>query len=110
VVDQDAPHRGRGYGEEVSAVPDRLRRALVQAKKRFMNQRSRLQQVTGPFVSEIALGEAAKLPVHDRHQFIAGRLVAATPAFEETRNVPGLISQRGRSLRHHYPDPVFFLQ
>ena len=87
VVHQYAPHHLRRQREELLPVRERRIVGLDQAQPRLVNERRRLQRVTGAFPPEVGVGDLAKLPVDDRHQRVERAGLAAGPPLEKLRDV-----------------------
>ena len=67
-LDQDLAHGVRRDGAEVRAVLPAPRLVLHQAKVGLVNERRRLQRLTGPLAAQIIGGEPPQLLIHDRQQ------------------------------------------
>ena len=88
VVDQDAPIRGRGQGEEVRPVLERCRGARGQAQKRLVHEGGRLKRVPRSFSPEVALRETPELLVHEGHEVVQGLSLSLAVAREKPGHFP----------------------
>jgi len=85
MVDEHAPNRLGGKGEEV-CPPAPLDLSLVHhAKIRFVNEGRRLKGVIGPLVPEVTLSQSAQLIVHQRKESIRGRSIPLAGILEHSR-------------------------
>jgi len=79
----------------------------------FVDQRCRLQTVTGPLALQIVVRQAVELVVHNRGQPSERVLVAVGPRTEQRTDVVGKWFTRAHALRHggwprHYIDLLCF--
>jgi hypothetical protein len=88
-----AHHTGRQRDEMRAILPADLFR-LDQTQIGFMDERGRLEAVTGLLVPQMASRDLMKLTVDKRHQLLQGGFVALSP----------LAQQRSDLCRH---DPAF---
>ena len=75
-IDQDAAHRLSGGGEEMSAVGELRRLVADQPQPGFVNERGRLQRLTGSFVRHPVGRQLAQLLINKREQLISGLRIA----------------------------------
>ena len=81
MIDEDAPHRAGGDGEEVTTVlPGHV--GLGEAQEGFVDERGRLQRVRRPLAAHVAARQAVQLRVDERRQLGEGVVVAAAPALQ----------------------------
>src|SRR6516165_11695311 len=79
LLDEDAPHRLGGGGEEVATIlPGRAVRVADQPEVGLVDQRCRLEGLSRRLAGEPGLGEPPELLIDDGHQ-LAGAL-RLTPA------------------------------
>jgi hypothetical protein len=75
VIDQDSSHHCGGHGNKVCAVPPLNAIDLDQAQVRLINQRRRLERVTGVLPAHVVVGEPMQLVVQNREQRICRRRI-----------------------------------
>ncbi len=90
VIDEHAPHRLRGEGEEVMAIVDDVG-AVHEAQIRLVDERGRLQRVLPGFAAHVASRQLMKLRVQGAHDAVRGVGVAAA----HTSKQRGQISTAG---------------
>jgi hypothetical protein len=93
VLEQHAPHRGRGDGEEVTLALPRLLALVDHAQPRLVHERGRLQRVRAALPLEMARGEPAQLSLHGGDELGQEGAVPRAQLSQETRHV----------LRHRAP-------
>ena len=85
MVHQNLPHQLRGNAEKMSAIAI-IRLVLpYQPHVGFMHKRGRLKSVVGAFAPQIAVRQAAKLGVRDRHQAVDGIFLSCLNFTEKLR-------------------------
>jgi hypothetical protein len=94
VVEEDAPHRGGGDGEEVGPAPPFDLPLVGQAQEGLVDQGRGLQRVIPPLAGEVAAGDASQLTVDEGQQLFACSAVAGAPPLQQRGDL-GLAGWRG---------------
>jgi hypothetical protein len=99
VIDEDAAHRLRRNGQEMSTVLPVHALVINETHVGFVDQCCRLQAVAGAFTSHVVTRQSSELVVHDRHQPGERVLVSAAPRTEQRADfVPNRFAgARGRT-------------
>src|SRR5262249_32432493 len=84
-IDQDAPHRFGGGGEEVTAIGELL--VTNQAQVRLMHQRGGVERLPCLFLTELLRSEFAQLVVDQRQQLVGGVRIALVDGLENVSDV-----------------------
>jgi len=79
VIDKNAPHHARTQRQEVHAVAKRNDLPFEKTDERFVDQRSRLQRVTGPLVRHVEHRDTMQLTLDERHELLQREIIAAGP-------------------------------
>jgi hypothetical protein len=79
VVDENAAHHFGGYTKELRAVLPRDTTLIDQPEVGLVNERCRLQGMTGSFASKVGRRAAAQFLVDERHEQIARGDIAVAP-------------------------------
>jgi hypothetical protein len=98
VVDQDSAHHLCGHTEEVRSTPPIDTALIDQPQVSLVDQRGRLQRVSGSLAPKLARRDAAELRIDEWQQLIECTVVAATPITEQRRDAAG---------RGHQPSSAF---
>jgi hypothetical protein len=62
-----------------------------EAHEHLVDERGRLQRVTGAFMAHVAASQLAKLVLDERHQLVGGTMITASPGLEQRGGAEGLI-------------------
>jgi hypothetical protein len=76
VVDEDAPHGGRGGGEKMLRVLPGTVFLVHQTQPGFMDQRGGLQGLAGPFVGHPVGGQPAQFAVNQWQQLVRSKWIS----------------------------------
>src|SRR5207253_11147176 len=96
-IDEDAAHQPRRHGEEMCAVLPVDLADIDQTDVRLVDERGRLQRMSGSFVSHVPPGDAAQLVMDERNQLLQCGLIAVAPVDQQ----PGdLVRGAGRVDYH----------
>src|SRR3989454_6350932 len=94
MIDQDAAHQLCGNSEEVRAVFPVNALAIDQPHICLVDQRCRLQRVTGTLAAHVMAGQLAQLAIDQRHQLVERRFVAVTPLNKQLRDFVRVLGHR----------------
>lgn len=82
VINEDAPHRFGGGGEEMRAVAPFGLIISAKPQPRLVNERGGLQSLSGIFARHLLRGQLAQFFINQREQLIRGVRVALVNALE----------------------------
>ena len=89
VVHQDSSHQLSGHTEELRAILPARVVLINQFEIGLVDECRGLERVIGPLVTQVAGGDAAQFPIHDRDQIRERTPVATAPSEEQLRHVSG---------------------
>jgi hypothetical protein len=89
VVDQDLPHHARHERKKMRAVRELWLGVLEEFDEGFVDQRCRLQGVTGPLVPHERPCDPPQLAVDERHQLIKCALFSRAKPLEQAGDLMG---------------------
>jgi hypothetical protein len=82
VIDEDSPHHPGGHAEEVRPVAPLSLSLVNEPHVRFVDERRRLQRMTGWFSLHVAGRQATQVPVNERQQVLEGLPIPVAPGNE----------------------------
>jgi hypothetical protein len=88
VIDEDSAHHLCRHAEKMRAIVPVDVPLIDETQIHLMDERSRLQGMTGPFAAKLTRGDAAQLGVDERKQLMECFGIAATPVAEKRGDVP----------------------
>lgn len=105
-VDQDAPHQPAGHGEEVGAILPRHGTQVDQAKERLVDERRRLQRMTGALAAHVPASQPLQFSLDHRGELLEGLGAARSPSAEQVSDLVGADRFAGVGHAQDYCTPA----
>ena len=90
-VDENPAHQSSRQRKEVRPISPLDALAVNEPYEHLIDERRRLQRVTGAFTAHVAASQLAELVLDERHQLIDGTVITASPGLEQRGGAQGLI-------------------
>ena len=94
VVDQHLPHHPRHQRQKMRAIGEVRIGIVKQLDEGFVDERCRLQGVTGPLAAHERPRNPLQLALHQRHQLVEGGVVALAHPVQQTRDFSQSVAPR----------------